>query len=82
VKLARLRRPKATCSLSFVEYRPNINVVILWNTGHTKGRSHMGGVGKLRAWIVLIYSLYKNEYRNLKQTETTIRKGLRYKEEN
>jgi hypothetical protein len=50
---------------------------MLWNTGHTKGRSHMGGVGKLRIWIGLIYSLYKKEYRNLKPTQTTIRKGLK-----
>jgi hypothetical protein len=24
------------CFLSYVEYRPNTNVVILWKTGHTK----------------------------------------------
>jgi hypothetical protein len=29
----------------------------------------------------LNYSLYKNEYRIFKPVETTIRKGLRYKEE-
>jgi hypothetical protein len=28
-KLARLRRPKITCSLSFAEYRSNINTAIL-----------------------------------------------------
>jgi hypothetical protein len=39
--------------------------------------THMGGVGKLRTWKGLIYSLYKNEYRNVKLTETAIRKGLR-----
>jgi hypothetical protein len=77
-----LRTPKATCSLSYVEDRPNTNAAILWNTGHTKGRSHMGGVRKLRTWIGLIYFLYKNECRDLKPTETTIRKGLRYNEEN
>jgi hypothetical protein len=59
-----------------MEYRPNTNVAILWNTGHTKGRSCTEGVGKLRTWIWLIYSLYKNEYKNLKLAETTIRKGL------
>jgi hypothetical protein len=32
---------------------------------------------KLWTWILLIHSLYENEYRNLKPTETTIRKGLR-----
>jgi hypothetical protein len=77
VKLARFRRPKAACSLSYVEYRPNKNAAILWNTGHTKRRSHTGGIGKLRTGIELIYSLSKNDYRNHKPTETTTRKGLR-----
>jgi hypothetical protein len=27
------------------EYRPNTNTAVLWNTGHTKGSSHMGRVG-------------------------------------
>jgi hypothetical protein len=67
----------ASCSLSFVEYRPNTNVAILWNTGHTKGRSHMRGIGKIRTWIGLMYPVFKTEYRNLNLTETTIRKGLR-----
>jgi hypothetical protein len=30
----------------------------------------------------MIYSLYKDEYRNLKPAETTIRKELRQNEEN
>jgi hypothetical protein len=38
VWLARLRRPIATCSLSYVQQRPNTNAVMLLNTGHTKGR--------------------------------------------
>jgi hypothetical protein len=29
VKLAKLRGPKATCSLSYVEYRPNTNATII-----------------------------------------------------
>jgi hypothetical protein len=29
-----------------------------------------------------MYFLYKNEYRNFKPVETTIRRGLRQKEEN
>jgi hypothetical protein len=33
-------------------------------------------LGKLRTWIELIYSLYKNEFRNLKPTKTIIRRGL------
>jgi hypothetical protein len=73
---------KAEHSLWFVEYRPNTNVAILWNTGHTKGRSHTRELEKLRAWIGSIYLLYNDEYRNLKVTETTIKKGLRYNEEN
>jgi hypothetical protein len=65
-----------------VEYRANIKAAILLNTGHTKGRSGTGGVGKLRTSLWLIYSLHKNEYRNIKLTETTIKKGLRYNEKN
>jgi hypothetical protein len=38
VKLSRLRRPKAACSLSYVNCRPKTNAVILWDMGHTKGR--------------------------------------------
>jgi hypothetical protein len=37
-KLARLRRPKAACSLSYVETRHNTNIAILLKTGHTEGR--------------------------------------------
>jgi hypothetical protein len=37
VKLARFRRPKAPCFLSYVEYRPNKNTAILWKTDHTRG---------------------------------------------
>jgi hypothetical protein len=33
VKLIRLRRPKATLSLSYAEYRPKTNAAILWDTG-------------------------------------------------
>jgi hypothetical protein len=35
VKLARLRRPKITCSPSYIDYRPKINAVILLDMGHT-----------------------------------------------
>jgi hypothetical protein len=38
VKLARLRKPKAACSLSYADYRPKTNAAVLWNRGHTKGR--------------------------------------------
>jgi hypothetical protein len=36
VKLARLRKPKAVCSLLYVEYSPKTNAQILCDTGHTK----------------------------------------------
>jgi hypothetical protein len=29
-----------------VEYRPKTNAVMLWNTGHTKGRLCKGGIGE------------------------------------
>jgi hypothetical protein len=40
VKLARLRRPKATCSVSFVDYGPNKNetLVTLREVTHERGR--------------------------------------------
>jgi hypothetical protein len=41
-----LRRPKATSSLSCVDYRPKTNVAILWDMGHTKERPCTGGIGK------------------------------------
>jgi hypothetical protein len=44
VKLARLRRPKAAYYPSYVDYKPKTNAAILWNMGHTKGRSHAGGI--------------------------------------
>jgi hypothetical protein len=46
VKLARLRRPKAACSPSFVDCRPKTNAAILWDTGHTEGRLCKGGIGQ------------------------------------
>jgi hypothetical protein len=33
--LARLRRPKITCSPSYADYRPKRNAVILLDMGHT-----------------------------------------------
>jgi hypothetical protein len=46
VKLARCRRPKVACFLSYVEYKSNTNTSILWDTGHTKGRPHLKGIGQ------------------------------------
>jgi hypothetical protein len=38
--LARIRRPKITCSPSFVDYRPKTNAVILLDMGHTLRREY------------------------------------------
>jgi hypothetical protein len=46
MKLLSFRKPKALCSLFYVDYRPKTNSVILWDMGHTKGRLHTGGIGK------------------------------------
>jgi hypothetical protein len=46
VKLARIKRPKGTCSPSYADYRPKTNAAILWNMGHTKGRLCKGGIGQ------------------------------------
>jgi hypothetical protein len=35
MKLARLRRPKITCSPSYVDYRPKTNAIILLDMGRT-----------------------------------------------
>jgi hypothetical protein len=40
------RRPKIAFSPSYADYRPKINAAILLDMGHTKGRPHMGGIGK------------------------------------
>jgi hypothetical protein len=45
VKLTRLRKPKATCSPSYVDCRPKTNAAILWDMGHTRGRLRTGGKG-------------------------------------
>jgi hypothetical protein len=44
VKLARLRRPKVTYSLSYADYRPKTNAVILCDVDHTKWRLCTGGI--------------------------------------
>jgi hypothetical protein len=46
VKVARLRRPKAACSPSYVGCRPKINATILWNMSHTKERLCKGEIGQ------------------------------------
>jgi hypothetical protein len=44
VNLVRLRRPKVSCFLSYVDYRPKRNAAIFLDMGHTKGRSGTGGI--------------------------------------
>jgi hypothetical protein len=47
VKLSRLRRPKLACSLSYADYRPKTNAVILLDMGQTLGGKPVtGGIGK------------------------------------
>jgi hypothetical protein len=45
VKLARLRRPKVTCSPLLVDYRSKTNAAI-WDMDHTIGRPYTGGTGQ------------------------------------
>jgi hypothetical protein len=47
LKLVRIRRPKITCHLSYADYRPKTNAVILLAMGqHTKEKLCTGGIGK------------------------------------
>jgi hypothetical protein len=40
-RLAMLRRPKITCSPTYVDYKPKTNVIILLDMGHTlRGEVH------------------------------------------
>jgi hypothetical protein len=47
VKLARLRRSKIICSLSYTDFRPKTNAVIFLDMGHTLRGEHTGGIGKV-----------------------------------
>jgi hypothetical protein len=55
VNLASLKRPKA----AYVEYRPKAIGKIIWETDHTKGRSHMSGrlkegnLGNEYGWYII-----------------------------
>jgi hypothetical protein len=40
VKLARLRKPKITCSPSYADYKPKTNTVILLDMSHTLRGEH------------------------------------------
>jgi hypothetical protein len=44
VKFFRLRRRKATCSLSYVDYRPKTNAAIFWDSVESKEISCTGGI--------------------------------------
>jgi hypothetical protein len=48
VKLARLRKPKITCSPSYEDYRLKINAITLLDMGHILRRSYTGRIGKER----------------------------------
>jgi hypothetical protein len=43
-EVSQAQRPKATCSPSYVNYRPKTKVTILWVMGHTKWRLGKGGI--------------------------------------
>jgi hypothetical protein len=71
----RLRKPKATCSPSYSDYKPKINAAILLDTGYTKVSPHMGGIGQekeTKNLNVFLCSLYRTEYRNLKFSGATM----------
>jgi hypothetical protein len=40
-----VQKPKVSCFLSYMEYRPNTNIATLWKTGYTKGKSLTGKGG-------------------------------------
>jgi hypothetical protein len=47
VKLARLRKPKITCSPSYADFRSKTNAVILLDMDHMLRGGHItGGIGK------------------------------------
>jgi hypothetical protein len=39
-EVSQVRKPKVISFLSYVKYRSNTNLEILWKMGHTEGRSH------------------------------------------
>jgi hypothetical protein len=60
------------------------NAAILWDMGHTKGRPCPGGIAKgkeSKNFNVVICSLYRNEYRNLKLDSATMGRELGKSEE-
>jgi hypothetical protein len=46
MKLVRLKRPKAACSPSYVDYSSTRSAAILWDMSNTKGRLCQGGIGQ------------------------------------
>jgi hypothetical protein len=80
----RLRKPKAACSLSYVDYGPKTKPAILWDTGHSKGRSPTGRIGKgkeTKKLNVVYMLLCKNEYKNLTLARATIQELGRREED-
>jgi hypothetical protein len=77
VKLVRIRKPNATCFLSYVEYKLNTNACNMIRKGHILESEDKGR--KLKRSIWLIYFLYKNEYRIFKPVKITMRKRLMWK---
>jgi hypothetical protein len=47
-KVSQVRRPKITCSPSYVDYRPTTNAVMLLDRGHINRRMGMEGIEKGR----------------------------------
>jgi hypothetical protein len=45
-EVSQAQKAKIVCSPSYVDYRPKTNAVILWDTGHTKGRLCNVGIGQ------------------------------------
>jgi hypothetical protein len=48
MKLARLRRPKIACALSYADYRLSKRSDIIGHRSHTQGRTCIGRIGKER----------------------------------
>jgi hypothetical protein len=77
VQLARFRKPKAACFLSYVEYRPNTNTSnIMKNRSYNRSYTRVGGQRKEVKKVNMV-----EEYRIFKPVEITIRRGSRQKGE-
>jgi hypothetical protein len=43
-EVSQAQKAKASSSPSYEDYRPKTNAAVLWDTGHTKVRTRMGGI--------------------------------------